>query len=76
MKHQKQPPTKKPCHECGGERVPVELSTVLQARQCASSATLLSSKSNTSYMNAFTCTACGCTTLYASEPRNLISDAY
>ena len=72
MNDQTQPPPTKPCPECGGERVTVQLSTVLQAAKERIAVGFFSSQSKTSYLYALTCTTCGYTALYAEQPGNLI----
>ncbi len=71
--------TLKPCPECGGQRVQVSLSTIqpnilLQVTQQKRKTKLFSGHSNQSYVSALTCTTCGYTTLYATQPSNLIPD--
>jgi len=68
-----------PCPECGGPRTVVVLKTayegtMVELMQTLRSTALFSGKSNTSQMNAATCTRCGHTTLYAIQPANLIPD--
>ncbi len=72
MNDQTQPPPTKPCPECGGERVPVQLSTILQASPQRISVDFFSSQPKTSYLSTLTCTTCGYTALYAEEPSNLL----
>ena len=68
-----------PCPECGGPRAVVVLKTayegaMVELMQPLRYTALFSGKSNTSQMNATTCTHCGYTTLYAIQPANLIPD--
>jgi hypothetical protein len=77
------------CHECGGRRVFVHVNITtpltesefthrreLQLQQPKRSIGFLglSGKSNTSSLVALSCTHCGNTTLYATEPENLMPD--
>ena len=67
-----------PCPFCGEKRVSV---TVLTARggqlhvvQSQRALTLFSGKSSTSPLTALTCTGCGFTAFYATQPANLLPD--
>lgn len=77
------------CSECGGTRVLVQVTITtplteldptkereLQLQQPKRSIGFfgLSGKSNTSSLFARTCTRCGNTTLYATDPQDLIPD--
>ena len=80
----------KPCPECGGQRVRTMLditatginSTGLdwdgvqlkQPERVIGLGGLFSGKSNTSEIVSVSCTNCGYTSLYATEPSNLIPD--
>lgn len=71
------------CPECGGKYVAVTTvlprgqygaPNVLKLKQPKRSASLFSGKRNVSLIHALTCTVCGYTALYATEPGNLIPD--
>lgn len=78
MGKQTQQPIPKPCPECGGEHTFVQVATnqghILIVAQPKRRAGFFSNISNQSHLVAFACTTCGYTTLYATEPRNLITD--
>ncbi|GCE27543.1 hypothetical protein KDA_36040 [Dictyobacter alpinus] len=68
-------PELKPCPECGGARVRVSYSMgVIMLAQFKRSASFLGKKSRTSSTQPVTCTSCGYTVVYATEPNNLIPD--
>ncbi len=75
------------CDQCGGRRVTVDvdistpLTELIEVRELqlvqrkrSTGLFGLSGKSNISSLAAITCTQCGKTTLYATEPKNLVPD--
>ncbi len=73
-----QPPIQKPCPECGGKRVKVVLQTTqgdsLQAKQPARKVKFFSDLLNNTSLYGLSCTTCGYTAHFASEPGNLTPD--
>ena len=84
--HNKTQSSLKPCPECGGQRVRTTLNinplvgmeqNELQLRQpkrVIGLGGLFSGQSNKSEVATVSCTNCGYTTLYATQPGNLIPD--